>query len=251
LAKSASSLATRSSVARYCVQGKPTARLHRIMITPKRRMIDGREPHIVRSKCVAKRDRPMPAFLWRGGPVKVIQTREPTLQISQRKIVRKRLRVHSPPLRSHRGPIDPAHPRRSAPILKAKFRAPPRADIQRSTSRSLLPWCVTIRNFPARIELTIPVGGKHQRRFRCDLSSSEPVLQQASASSPQQLQQPRSARRLSARQKISSRRRNRAAIALGSGVHASSRMSAVKLAKATAGDTAKNAVAVIVRTVRK
>jgi hypothetical protein len=72
------------------------------------------------------------------------------------------------------------------------------------------------------------------------------VLQQVSASSSQQLQQHRTARRLSRRQKISSNRHSRAAIALGFGVHASSRMSAVKLAKETAADIARNAVAVIV-----
>ena len=67
-----------------------------------------------------------------------------------------------------------------------------------------------------------------------------------SVSSPPQLQQCRSARRFSRRQKISSSRHSRAAIALNSGVHASSKMSAVKLAKETAADIAGNAVTVTV-----
>jgi hypothetical protein len=109
----------------------------------------------------------------------------------------------------------------------------------------LLRGVLTIRNFNACFELTIPVETKGDSG--CDLSSSEPLLQPGSASSPPQHQQHPSAQRLSARQKISSSRRSRAGIALGYGARASSRMSAVNKAKETAADIARNAVAVIVR----
>ena len=105
---------------------------------------------------------------------------------------------------------------------------------------------LTIRNFPGCVELIIPRRRKDPRRYRCNLSSSEPALQQVSASSPQQPQQHRTARRLSRRQKISSSKRSGAGIALGYGARASSRMSAVNKAKAIAGDTGVNAVAIIV-----
>jgi hypothetical protein len=72
------------------------------------------------------------------------------------------------------------------------------------------------------------------------------LLPRASASSPQQLQQRRSARKTSQAQKISSRKRSRGGIALDYGMRASPSMSAVKKAKATAGDTVVNAVAVTV-----
>ena len=140
-----------------------------------------------------------------------------------------------------RGPVDPRM-QRECPLQMPSESGPPAVSL--AFFARLL--ALTIRNFPGCVELIIPRRRKDPRRYRCNLSSSEPALQQVSASSPQQPQQHRTARRLSRRQKISSSKRSGAGIALGYGARASSRMSAVNKAKAIAGDTGVNAVAIIV-----